>query len=57
MENEQIETAAVEMKDDKKLPDDSEMQKAVESAKVADGALRALRALTPAELHADGRMN
>jgi hypothetical protein len=54
MDNEQIENAADEMKADKKLPDDSEMQKAVEPAEVADGARRAL---TPAELHADGRMS
>jgi hypothetical protein len=53
MEKEEIESAADEIKADKKLPDDSEMQKAVERAEVAD---RARRALTPAELHADGRM-
>ena len=54
MDNKQIESAADEVKDDKKLPDDSEMQKTVETATVADGARRPL---TPAELHADGRMN
>ena len=53
MEKEQIESAADEMKDDKKLPDDSEMQKTVERAKAADGARRTL---TPAELRADGPM-
>jgi hypothetical protein len=53
MEKEEIESAADEIKADKKLPDDSEMQKAVERSEVAD---RARRALTPAELHADGRM-
>jgi hypothetical protein len=36
MENEPIKSAAERMKDDKKLPADSEMQKAVERAKVAD---------------------
>jgi hypothetical protein len=33
MEKRSIEKAAAEMKDDKKLPADSEMQKAVEQAK------------------------
>ena len=54
MEKEQIESAADEIKAEKKLPDDSEMQKTVEQAGAADCARRAL---TPAELHADGRMN
>jgi len=53
MENEQIESAADEIKDDKKLPADSEMQKTVERAKAADGARQTL---SPAELHADGPM-
>jgi hypothetical protein len=53
MENEQIESAADEMKDDKKLPADSEMQQTVEPARADDGAKRNL---TPAELHADGPM-
>jgi hypothetical protein len=36
MENKPIKSAAKRMKDDKKLPADSEMQKAVERAKVSD---------------------
>jgi hypothetical protein len=35
MEKHSIEKAAAEMKDDKKLPADSQMQKAVEQAKEA----------------------
>jgi hypothetical protein len=43
METEQIKSAAERMKDDKKLPSDSELQKAVEQAKTADGTEEAAR--------------
>jgi hypothetical protein len=39
MEKHSIEKAAAEMKDEKKLPADSEMQKAVEQAKEAGGVV------------------
>lgn len=41
-----VDVAASRMKDDKKLPADSEMQKTVEQAKAADGK-------SPAERHLD----
>jgi len=47
MEKHSIEKAAAEMKDDKKLPPDSEMQKAVERAKEAGGTKKAERAAEP----------
>jgi hypothetical protein len=52
METAQIEIAADRMKDDKKLPADSEMEKAIERAKVADGHKEASR---QAELQSDRR--
>ena len=52
MENEPIKSAAERMKDDKKLPDDSEMQKAVERAKVAEDVKEAGR---QAEQQSDNR--
>ena len=54
MENEPIKSAAERMKDDKKLPADSEMEKAVERAKNVDGSKEGL---SPAELYADGPMS
>ena len=41
MDNEPIKSAPDRMKDDKKLPADSEMEKAVERAKAAEGARQA----------------
>jgi len=43
MDNEPIKIAADRMKDDKKLPADSEIEKAVERAKAADGTKEAAR--------------
>jgi hypothetical protein len=43
METEQIKSAAERMKDDKKLPAESELQKAVEQAKAADETEEAAR--------------
>jgi hypothetical protein len=50
--NSVIKEAADRMKDDKKLPADSEMEKAVERAKAADGAKEASR---QAEQQSDNR--
>jgi hypothetical protein len=47
MEKHSIEKAAAEMKDEKKLPADSEMQKAVEQAKEAGGTKKAVSAVKP----------
>jgi hypothetical protein len=47
MEKRSIEKAAAEMKNDKKLPADSEMQKAVEQAKEAGSPKKAVRAVEP----------
>jgi hypothetical protein len=47
MEKRSIRKAAAEMKDDKKLPADSEMQKAVEQAKEASSTKKAVRAVEP----------
>ena len=44
MEKHSIEKAAAEMKDDRKLPADSEMQKAVERAKEAGGTKKVVSA-------------
>jgi hypothetical protein len=52
METEQIKSAADRMKDDKKLPADSKLAKAVEQAKAADGTTEAAR---QAEEQADKR--
>jgi hypothetical protein len=52
MEDEPIKSAAELMNDDKKLPADSEMKKAVERAKVADGIKEAGR---QAEQQSDNR--
>ena len=43
MENEPIQSAADRMKDDKKLPGDSELEKAVERAKATHGDKEAAR--------------
>lgn len=43
MEVEQLKIAADRMKDDKKLPPDSKLAKAVERAKVVDGTKKAAR--------------
>jgi hypothetical protein len=43
MEKEQIEIAAKRMRDDRKLPADSELEKAVERAKPTDGNKEAAR--------------
>ena len=52
MEKEQIEIAAERMKDHRKLPADSELEKAVQRAKAADGTKEAAR---QAERQADRR--
>jgi hypothetical protein len=52
MENEPIKSAAERMKDDKKLPPNSEMEKAIERAKATDGVKEAAR---QAEQQSDNR--
>jgi hypothetical protein len=47
MEKHSIEKATAEMKDEKKLPADSEMQKAVEQAKEAGRTKKAVSAVEP----------
>jgi hypothetical protein len=47
MEKHSIEKAAAEMKEDTKMPADSEMQKAVEQAKEAGTTKKAVKAVEP----------